>query len=96
MCAIGLVEVAFGQTDRNATQVVGDVKLELAAYGFVKWRKDCAGDWRVEDLLRKAAIGVDLLNAVHMLVSKLIVLDERLTDATVLPSMATCMAMTTS
>jgi hypothetical protein len=69
VCAIGLVEVAFGQTDRNATQVVSDVKLELAAHGFVKRRKDCAGDWRVEDLVRKAAIRVDLLNTDRALMS---------------------------
>jgi hypothetical protein len=69
VCAIGLVEVAFGQTNRNATQVVGDVKLELAAYGFVEKRKDCAGDWWIEDLVRKAAIGVDLLNANRVLMS---------------------------
>lgn len=43
--AVGYVEVTFRQTDSDASNIVGDVELELVAYGFVEWRKEQLVDW---------------------------------------------------
>lgn len=61
---ISHVEVTLGQTDSDATNVVGNVKLELIAHGSVEWRKEQLADWRVQDLVRRVAIWVDPLNSV--------------------------------
>jgi hypothetical protein len=58
------VEVALGQTDSDATNIVGNVKLELVAHSSVERREEHLADWRVEDLVWKVAIRVDPLGAV--------------------------------
>ena len=89
------IEVTLGQTDSNATNVVGNVKLELIAHGSVEWRKEQLADWRVQDLVRKVAIWVDPLNSVAIMLSALcMALYHPMTYATVLPSIAMCIART--
>lgn len=92
---ISHVEVTLGQTDSDATNVIGDVKLKLIAHGSVEWREEQLADWRVQDLVRKSAIWVDPLNSVAIALSALCMASDRLmTHATVLPSIAMCIART--
>lgn len=93
---ISHVEVTLGQTDSDATNVVGNVKLELVAHGSVERRKEQLAGWRVEDLVWEVAIWVDPLNAVAIaLLASCMALNCVTTYATVFPSMATCTPRTT-
>jgi len=58
------VEVTFRQANRDTSNIIGDVELELIAHGLVERRKKQSASCRVEDLVRKVAIRIDLLDSV--------------------------------
>jgi len=90
------VEVTLRQTDSDATNVVGNVKLELVAHGSMERRKEQSAGWRVEDLVWEVAIWVDPLNSAAYTLSALgMALGCLMTYATVFPSIATCIPRTT-
>ena len=92
---ISHVEVTLGQTDSDATNVVGNVELKLVAHGSVERRKEQLAGWRVEDLVWEVAIWVDPLNSAAItLLALCMALESLMTYATVFPSMATCIPRT--
>lgn len=58
------VEVTFRQADCDTSNVIGDVELKLITHGSVERRKEQSASCRVQDLVRKVAIWVDLLDSV--------------------------------
>lgn len=62
--ASSFVEVTFRQADCDASNVVGNVKLKLVTHGSVERRKEQSASCGVDNLVRKVAVWVDLLNSV--------------------------------
>lgn len=58
------VEVTFRQANCDASNVIGNVELELIAHGSVEGREEQSASCRVEDLVREVAIWVDFLDSV--------------------------------
>lgn len=58
------VEVTFRQANCDASNVISNVKLKLVTHGSVERGKEQSSSCGIEDLVRKVAIWVNLLDSV--------------------------------